>query len=601
MAKKTTRPKSKTAHRNVTSVGELRASRAVDAITPAFVDWCRETENVPAEDALVLLGPVKRLVAAYFHASPAAAATNFEPAPFGLAMDAILSEPDDEEDWAGFAFDAIHVYLEFLSSTDAWTGTDEDFEAVDDLFHVGEEGELPQVTVPNLSDQEELAGLEGTVLAQRMEALLTWIGSGKDVTSTGALRLKDIEGAAAAVGVAAKGAKANAKREQLPFFSLEHAPPGHVRTVKSMRELPLLDKFWVALDASGLVDIGSTKVWPTPLAEEFLEPGHPLRRAVLRVFTTKFLAISIMGEAEWAPWVTQAAMAQASILFAACAQAPVPAGALSDPDKLQVLDLDEYGARLLRERMAELAELGLVTMEGIIAVPPAVVHSIVAVVHAGFPDDDSWPAEKVPESSVAKLKRRKSGAPARLLQLKVMLKGSKPPIWRRLVLRSDLTLDQMHQVLQLSFGWMDSHLHEFQVGGYNGTAYGPVGPEFDFGDPMPLDESAVEIGELLAAEKDAITYVYDFGDDWQHTVTLEKVLPHDGGVPAVRCTGGRGAGPAEDCGGVWGWESMVEAVNDPSHERHGELREWLMLEPGEALDPTAFDQGEVNGRLIASF
>jgi len=601
MAKKTTRPKSKTAHRNVTSVGELRASRAVDAITPAFVDWCREAENVPAEDALVLLGPVRRLVAAYFHASPAAAATNFEPVPFWLAMEAVLSEPDDEEDWAGFAFHAVHVYLEFLSATDAWTGTDEDFEAVDDLFHMKEERVLPQVTLPILTEQEELAGLEGTVLAQRMEALLTWIGSGKDVTSTGALRLKDIEGAAAAVGVAARGAKANAKREQLPFFSLEHAPPGHVRTVKSMRELPLLDKFWVALDASGLVDIGSTKVWPTPLAEEFLVPGHPGRLAVLRDFTTKFLAVAIVGEAEWAPWVTQAAMAQASVLFAACANAPVPAKALSDPENLEALDVDEFGARLLQERMAELAELGLVTMEGIIAVPPAVAPSILAVVHAGFPDDDSWPAEQAPEPKIAKRKRRKSGAPARLLQLKVMLKGSKPPIWRRLVLRSDLTLDQLHQVLQLSFGWMDSHLHEFQVGGYGGTAYGPVGPEFDFGDPMPIDESAVEIGELLSAEKDAITYVYDFGDDWQHTVTLEKVLPYDGGVPAVRCTGGRGAGPAEDSGGVWGWESMVEAVNDPSHEEHDEYRDWLGLAAGELLDPKAFDPGEVNVRLLASF
>jgi len=169
------------------------------------------------------------------------------------------------------------------------------------------------------------------------------------------------------------------------------------------------------------------------------------------------------------------------------------------------------------------------------------------------------------------------------------------------VLRSDLTLDQLHQVLQLSFGWMDSHLHEFQVGGYDGTFYGPVGPEFDFGDPMPEDESAVEVGELLAAEKDAITYVYDFGDNWQHTVTLEKVLPYDGGVPAVRCTGGRGAGPAEDSGGVWGWESMVEAVNDPSHEQHDEYRDWLGLAAGELLDPKAFDQGVVNERLLASF
>ena len=162
MAKKTKSPKN--ASRNVTSVSELRATRAVDAITPAFVDWCRQTEDVPAEDALVLLGPVKVLVAAYFHASPSSEPTSFEPIPFGLAMEAALSEHDDEEDWRGFAFDAIHVYIEFLGKTDAWTGTDEDFNAVDELFHMGEEGVLPDVVAPNLTPEEVLAGLEGTEL-----------------------------------------------------------------------------------------------------------------------------------------------------------------------------------------------------------------------------------------------------------------------------------------------------------------------------------------------------------------------------------------------------------------------------------------------------
>ncbi|MDO5753326.1 hypothetical protein [Arthrobacter sp.] len=175
MPKKTNRPKN--ASRNVTSVSELRATRAVDAITPAFVDWCRQTEDVPAEDVLVLLGPVKVLVAAYFHASPSSEPTNFEPVPFGLVLAEILGA--NGEDVANFSFDAILFYLEFLGASGLWTGTDDDFNAVDDLFHMDEERSLLAITAPELTAAEELAALAGTGLAQRLEKLLRWLGEGK--------------------------------------------------------------------------------------------------------------------------------------------------------------------------------------------------------------------------------------------------------------------------------------------------------------------------------------------------------------------------------------------------------------------------------------
>ncbi|MGA7203144.1 MAG: plasmid pRiA4b ORF-3 family protein [Specibacter sp.] len=604
MAKKTN--PTKTEHRSVTSVGELRASRAVDAVTPAFVEWCRQTEDLPTEAALEILKPVKAFVAAYFHASAASEATNFDPLPFGLAVGEIIGRIDeDDEDEVTFVFESIHLYVEFLGETETWTGTEEDFNAVDDLFHMDEEESPPEVLVPNLTQAEELAGLEGTALAQRMESLLRWTGAGRAVTSTGALRLKDVEGAAAAVGVAAKGALPNAKREQLPFFELEKAPSDAVRTVKSMHAVPLLAKIWLALDVSGLIDIGSTKVWPTPLAEDFLEPRHPCRLEVLRDFTAKFLAIAVMGEDEWAPWVTHAAMAQSTILYTACAQEPVPAGALRDPAELQTLGLDDFGAGILQERMDELAELGLVTLDGVIAVPPAVVLAVMSVVQGVFRDTDEddydpWEAESKPQTTPLKRKTRKSGPPAQLLQLKVMLKGSKPPIWRRLQVRSNLTLAELHHIIQASFEWQGYHLHDFRVGGWGGAVYGPADDDFGFGDP-PLDESAVEVGELLAAEKDALTYTYDFGDAWKHAVTVEKVLPYDDGDPAARCTGGRGAGPVEDSGGVWGWQEMVAAVNDPTHENHADFREWLGLGPGETLDPKAFDHDEVDEELLDMF
>ncbi len=615
MAKKTNRLNA--TQRNVTSVSELRAARAVDAVTPAFVEWCRQTEGLPAESAMELLRPVKALVGAYFHASPSSEATNFEPVPFGLALAEVLGA--DGEDVTSFSFDAIHVYLEFLGETGAWTGTEEDFDAVDELFHMDEEGALPAIDVPELTDEEEvpeltddeeLAALAGTGLAQRLEKLLRWLGDGRTVTSTGVLRLKEIEGAAVAVGVAVKGAMPKAKREPLPFPV--GSSPDSIRTVKSMNEVPLLAKFWAALDACELVDIGSTKVWPTPLAEEFLEPGHPARLDVLRNFTTKFLAVAVMGEAEWAPWVTHTAMAQSALLFAACTDEAVGVDLLTDPATLERMELDQFAARMLQAQMEELAELGLVTLDKVIAVPPAVVPAVVAIMQSALveEDDDPWddpwgagpllPKSPAPQPIAPKKRSariRKNSATAPILQLKIMLKGSKPPVWRRLLVRSDLTLAEFHHVMQMSFEWMDSHLHEFRVGGYDGTAYGPVGPQFDFGDPMPLDEAAVTLGAILSEENDKMDYIYDFGDNWQHAVTVEKVLPHDAGVPAVRCNGGRGAGPEEDSGGVWGWESMVEAANDPSYKEHAEYRQWLGLAPGEKLDPKEFDKDELNEEL----
>lgn len=610
MAKKNKRHNA--AQRSVTSVSGLRAARAVDALTPAFVEWCRQVQGVPAEGTMELLRPVKALVGAYFHASLSAEATNFEPAPFGLAMAEVLGAYDEEdEDEISFAFESIHLYLEFLSETDAWTGTDEGFDAVDELFHMDEERSLPEITAPELMVEEELAALAGTGLAQRLEKLLGWLGEGRAVTSTGALRLKEIEGAAAAVGVAAKGAMPNAKREPLPFFDIAGESPDSIDTVKSMNDVPLLAKFWAALEACGLIDIGSTKVWPTPLAEEFLEPEHPARLDVLREFTTKFLAIAVLGEEEWAPWITHAAMVQSALLFTACTNEVLPVEVLTDPAKLQEVGLDDFGAKILQHRMEELAELGLIVMDKFITVPPAVVPAVAAVMQSAFQDDgvdDPWepqqqkqPQVKRPLQPKQAARTRKNAAPAVILQLKIMLKGSKPPVWRRLLVRSDLTLAQLHRVMQTSFEWTDYHLHEFRVGGYNGTVYGPVGPEFDFGDPMPLDEAAVTLGRILTEEKDKMDYIYDFGDDWDHAITVEKVLPNEDGVPAVRCTGGRGAGPAEDSGGVWGWQGVVEAVNDPSHTEHAEYRDWLGLAPGESLDPKAFDKDELNEELIGMY
>lgn len=202
-----------------------------------------------------------------------------------------------------------------------------------------------------------------------------------------------------------------------------------------------------------------------------------------------------------------------------------------------------------------------------------------------------------PALSVARESPRPSATP--ILQLKITLNDSKPPIWRRVLVPAGTLLPQLHQVIQALFGWLDDHLHEFRVGGVRGTAYAPVNP--DGGDGSrggpSRDESTATAGELLPAEGSSLSYTYDFGDNWVLAVKVEKILPDDDGGQLPRCTAGRGRAPAEDSGGTWGWANIVQAVNDPHHEDHKEYREWLGMLPGDTLDPKSFDLDEINEDL----
>ena len=165
-----------------------------------------------------------------------------------------------------------------------------------------------------------------------------------------------------------------------------------------------------------------------------------------------------------------------------------------------------------------------------------------------------------------------------------------------------MPLPQLHTVIQALFGWFDYHLHEFRTGGFRGPAYAPLTGEDDFYGILARDEGTATVGDLLPAVGNTMTYTYDFGDDWVHSIKLEKILASDDGDGQLpRCTAGRGAAPAEDSGGTWGWANIVEAVNDPRHEEHKEYREWLGMLPGETLDPKAFDLDDVNEDLADLF
>jgi Plasmid pRiA4b ORF-3-like protein len=174
-------------------------------------------------------------------------------------------------------------------------------------------------------------------------------------------------------------------------------------------------------------------------------------------------------------------------------------------------------------------------------------------------------------------------------QLKITLRGvAKPPIWRRIAVPSTLPLDLLHEVIQQAMGWEDGHLHVFST------------PHRDYGIPDPdlgyADERKVILAKVLARPGTTMRYTYDFGDDWEHDVVLEKVLPPDPGV-GLSCLAGKGACPPEDCGGVWGYASLKEVLADPTHKEHEDLLDWLGLDSAADFDPAQFSLDEVNARL----
>lgn len=177
-----------------------------------------------------------------------------------------------------------------------------------------------------------------------------------------------------------------------------------------------------------------------------------------------------------------------------------------------------------------------------------------------------------------------------LYQLKITLRDIKPPIWRRVLVSGGCTLAQLHTVIQAAMGWSDYHLHEFRVG--REVRIGTADPEWDAPGEV-RDERKVFLSSLAPEAKDKFTYAYDFGDGWEHTVLVEKLLPADPAAAVPVCLAGKGACPPEDCGGPWGYSEMLAILADPQDPEHAERLEWL----GGAWDAAAFDLEATNRRL----
>ncbi|ENZ7197750.1 plasmid pRiA4b ORF-3 family protein [Klebsiella variicola] len=178
-----------------------------------------------------------------------------------------------------------------------------------------------------------------------------------------------------------------------------------------------------------------------------------------------------------------------------------------------------------------------------------------------------------------------------MFQLKVSLRDSRPPIWRRVLVPEQMPLSTLHRVIQLSFGWNDEHLYMFEKGrkGYPGNDYRVWGDGEDIG-----NAAITPLWAVLQNEGEKLIYTYDFGDWWDFTVLLEKQR-HDTKQQPISCLSGKGTTPVENSGGLFGYTEMLSQAINAENPEQAEIHNFLMQD----IDSRRYDLSSINSRLQA--
>ncbi|MDP3677045.1 MAG: plasmid pRiA4b ORF-3 family protein [Novosphingobium sp.] len=187
----------------------------------------------------------------------------------------------------------------------------------------------------------------------------------------------------------------------------------------------------------------------------------------------------------------------------------------------------------------------------------------------------------------------------RIATLRIDLKDTDPPIWRVVEVPTSITLKVLHDIVQVTLGWLDYHLWELVI---DGQTYG-LPTEEDWGTAPRKVADRVRLRDVLApGGATTIDYTYDFGDIWEHKLTVSDVRPADAGTAYPRFIAGERDCPPEDCGGIPGFYEMLEARADPTHPDHAEISEWLDGYDPEELDifPIEVALGRIAARRNAA-
>ena len=180
-----------------------------------------------------------------------------------------------------------------------------------------------------------------------------------------------------------------------------------------------------------------------------------------------------------------------------------------------------------------------------------------------------------------------------IARLMIKLKGQSIRVSRRIEVRLDTRLADLHLMFQVAMGWENYHLYEFQVG--RSIRYGVPDPAWE--DAGLRSAKNANLADLIdkAGRNSTFDYLYDFGDYWLHTVTLEAAADAAPDVTYPRLLDAHGRCPPEDCGGPDGYVHYLEAISDPDHEDHAEMVEWR----GPGFEPEIVDEDAIRNGFAA--
>jgi hypothetical protein len=183
-----------------------------------------------------------------------------------------------------------------------------------------------------------------------------------------------------------------------------------------------------------------------------------------------------------------------------------------------------------------------------------------------------------------------------VLRVKIQLKEiSKPPVWRRVLVPAQFSFHNFHRVIQAAFGWQDCHLYQFSPSGYGSSPQIGIKDE-DWSEDSIQDSHKTKLQQYLYEKGQKFSYIYDFGDDWIHQITVEEVLEEVRISPQL--ISGKGTCPPEDCGGVWGYEELKLVLNNPKHPENREMRKWLGMLSTERWDPNFLELEELQFAVL---
>jgi len=171
-------------------------------------------------------------------------------------------------------------------------------------------------------------------------------------------------------------------------------------------------------------------------------------------------------------------------------------------------------------------------------------------------------------------------------RMKVKLTDIEPPIWRRFLVTADQTLYRLHLILQTIMGWENYHLYEFII------------DEIEYGEPDEEYQPDIErarkyrLSQVLHSEGQRFRYIYDYGDNWEHEIEVEKISEPKANMFYPVCLDGERACPPEDCGGDTGYKRLLMILQDPGHEEYDDMVSW-----SEGFNPETFDLRSVNKEL----